>query len=267
MVITLTTDFGTADAYVGAMKGAILSIAPQARIVDISHAIPPQDILSAGLVLESACRYFPQGTIHVAVVDPGVGSSRAAIGIATDNYHFVGPDNGIFDLALKVEKQRDPQAVLVDRRPIRLSNPSFHRRPVSPTFHGRDIFAPVAAWLAAGNLLAHMGEPMDALVQLEVSRPRQTREGLLIHPLRADHFGNVITDLTAAEFSTWNADRREAVIEIAGEEIEIRDTYSDVPRFEMFAYFGSGGRLEIGVNCGRAVDIIGLNAPMLLKLL
>ena len=261
MIITLTTDFGTADGFVGAMKGVILSIAPHVQVVDITHEIPPCDILAAALTLETACGYFPKGTIHIAIVDPGVGSTRSAIGVQTDNFLFVGPDNGIFELAISAELRRNPNAVLVDGRTVRLSDPSFHRPNPSDTFHGRDIFAPVAAWLANGNLLESMGESQAGRERLNISSPRETRDGLEIHVLRADRFGNLITDLTLENFQRWNPDARSARIEVAGKFIGgLLRTYSDVAPSGPLAYFGSGGRLELAINRGNAAQALKLSA-------
>jgi len=257
MFITLTTDFGTQDAFVGAMKGVILSLAPLARIVDISHDVPAQDVVAGALILEAACRYFPKGTIHLAVVDPGVGSRRAAIGIQTDNFCFVGPDNGLFDLALRVEERRDPDAVLIERRAIQLTQSSFHRRAASPTFHGRDIFAPVAAWLANGNILSQMGEPLTTRIKLNLPEPVSIPDGLELRGLRADRFGNVVTNLTRFDFQRWNDAGRGIEIRIG--EIKIRSlsrTYSDVPSGEWVAYFNSADRLEMGIHGGRAANAL-----------
>lgn len=257
MIVTLTTDFGTADGFIGAMKGVILSIAPDANIVDITHDIPPQDILAGALALETACRFFPKGAIHIAVVDPGVGSARAAIGIQTENHTFVGPDNGIFELAVLADKRRSPHAVLVDGRTVRLNDPQFHLGRTSATFHGRDIFAPVAAWLANGNLLESMGESVSIRTRLKITVPRVTGERVEAHVLRADRFGNLITDLTAERFQDWNPLARPVSIEIGGRRINgLVRTFTDAAPGEPLAYFGSGGRLEVGVNQGNAAQIL-----------
>lgn len=259
MIITLTTDFGTADGFVGAMKGVILSIAPHAQVVDITHEIPACDVLAGALALETATPFFPKGTIHVAVVDPGVGSARAAIGIQTEDHLFVGPDNGIFELAVQADKRRNPDAVLVDGRTVCLTDRKFHLPRPSATFHGRDIFATAAAWLANGNLLESMGGSTRLRVPLVISEPRETRDALEIHVLRADRFGNLITDLSAERFEIWNPLGNAVRIEAGVRKIEgLRRTFSDVPSSEVLAYFGSGGRLEIALNQGRADDALAL---------
>lgn len=260
MIVTLTTDFGTADGFVGAMKGVILSIAPDAQVVDLTHEIPPQDILAGALALETACRFFPKGTIHIAVVDPGVGSARAAIGIQTENHLFVGPDNGIFELAVQADKRRSPDAVLVDGRTVRLNDPKFHLGRASATFHGRDIFAPAAAWLANGNLLESMGESVSIRTRLPITVPKFTREAIDAHVLRPDRFGNLVSDLTGEKFQDWNPLGQPVAIEIAGRDVGgMVRTFTDAAPGQLLAYFGSGGRLEIAVNQGNAAQLFAWN--------
>lgn len=248
-IITLTTDFGLSDPFVGAMKGGILGIAPNATLIDLCHDVPPQNILVGALMLEAACPYFPTGTIHVAVVDPGVGSERAPIAIETEQGRFVGPDNGLFTAIL----ERDPM-----RRAVRLTNPVYHRHPVSATFHGRDLFAPVAAHLAAGAPFEDLGEPIRELVSLPLPRPVPRDGGLELHILHVDRFGNLVTDLRPDDLARFAGNRpvllRVGETEIAG----IRRTYADVERGEPVAYFGSAGRLEIAVREGSAAEWLGL---------
>lgn len=241
-LITLATDFGTRDPFVGLMKGAILSIAPGATIVDLTHAIEPGDILAGALALEAVVGVFPPEAIHVGVVDPGVGSSRAAVALRTDAGVFVGPDNGLFTLALA----RAPL-----RRAVRLTNPRYHRPAVSATFHGRDIFAPVAAHLALGASLDDLGEPIDKLVTLDVPRPRRDGDTLILHVLHVDRFGNLITDLVASEHPDWLSARSRLLV---GDTTirSIRRTFADVAPGQPVAYVGSLGRLEIAVRDGSA---------------
>ncbi len=253
-MITLTTDFGLSDAFVGTMKGVILSLARQAEIVDICHSVPAQNIVVGALLLEEAYSYFPAGTIHVAVVDPGVGSSRAALAIQTERYTFVGPDNGIFDLVLQRER-------II--KCVGLSNPQYHRSPVSATFHGRDIFAPAAAYIENGTPLEMFGEPIPRRSSLILPQPLAAAAGLEIHVLRIDHFGNLITDLTQEHYERWN-ERGRVIKFTAGSAGAARtvhglwSTFTDVPQGEPVAYFGSGGRLEIAVHFGRASDLLQL---------
>jgi S-adenosyl-L-methionine hydrolase (adenosine-forming) len=251
MIITLTTDFGFSDHFVGVMKGVILSIAPAAQIVDLCHGVPAHDILAGALSLEAGYGYFPHGTIHVAVVDPGVGSARAAIAVRTEHYHFVAPDNGLLDLVLQSET---PQKI------VQLTNPQYQLASVSSTFHGRDIFSPAAAHIAAGVPIEQMGEPIDELTQLKTPAPKIAGDAMEIHVLMADRFGNLITDLTRAAFERWNPAGRCVRFQWGGTEINgISRTYADVSCGAPLAYFGSSGRLEIAINKCRAADQI--NAP------
>jgi S-adenosyl-L-methionine hydrolase (adenosine-forming) len=246
-IITLTTDFGMSDGFAGAMKGVILSRCPQAQIVDISHEIPPQDVISAAMLLEDACGFFPDGTVHVAVVDPGVGTSRRAVAVETDRAFFVGPDNGLFELILRQQSTRSI---------TELSDAAFHLPNPSATFHGRDIFAPAAARIAAGTSPQSMGRPLTDLVRLKLPQVIRLPNGQLeIHVLRVDRFGNLVTNLRTTEYSDWNPAARAVRFKIGDAEIAgLTRTYGDVPPGSPVAYFGSGGRLEVGVNGGSAVE-------------
>lgn len=254
-IITLTTDFGATDNFAGVMKGVILGIAPDAAIIDLCHEIPPQDILAGALALESAVDYFPPGTIHLAVVDPGVGSERAAIAVETDRFILVGPDNGVFTLA--VDKCGQFQAV-------ELTNPEFHLSPLSATFHGRDIFAPVAAHIAKGARLFELGEPVEQLCRIALPVPKTHGFVLEAQVLRSDRFGNLITNLTQARYDAWMAGRVQSARVQIGETTvgEIRRTYADVEPGAPVAYFGSGGRLEIGVRNGSAAQVMSDSDPV-----
>jgi len=287
-IITLTTDFGTTDAYVGVMKGVILGIAPGATIVDLSHQVPPQDVLAGAMVLESAGVYFPQGTIHVAVIDPGVGGGRIPIAIQTQRNDFlVGPDNGLFTAIL----QRDPMA-----KAVSLTNSKFHRAPVIPievetnevstdagagptitdatpdaqeryamrisdTFHGRDLFAPVAAHLANGTPLDQLGEPISALTKLDLPEPLSVDHDLQLRVITIDHFGNLVTNLTAQRYDQWHAEHSQPPqsprLRIGEHRIRsIRRTFSDAQPDQLVAYWGSTGRLEIAVRNGHAAQFL-----------
>ena len=185
-LITLTTDFGYADPFVGIMKGAILCITPNVQIVDLNHGIAPQDIRAAALTLAASVDYFPHGTIHVAVVDPGVGSERRPILIHSAGHYFVGPDNGVFSFALK-----DKQSLLI----VHLSNEAYFRQPKSQTFHGRDIFAPVAAHLAGGVPLSEFGSPSKDWVCLSWPAVERAGEFIVGEVLYIDRFGNLFTNI------------------------------------------------------------------------
>jgi S-adenosylmethionine hydrolase len=248
-IITLTTDFGTADGYVGTMKGVILGINPRVRLIDISHHIAPQAVRQAAYVLSTAVPYFPVDTVHLVVVDPGVGSARRSIAVQTPAAFFVGPDNGVFSLVLDDERRTSSSIV-------HLTNPRYWRPEVSHTFHGRDIFAPVAAHLSRGVTLAELGVPVDDPVILPVLRPEHHADGSLTgHVLHTDHFGNVITDVPAQLLP--EPDR--LVVEVAGWRIVgLRPTYAATEPGELLALVGSDGLLEIAVREGSAAQELGV---------
>ena len=187
-LITLTTDFGTRDGYVAAMKGIMLTISPSANLIDVSHQITPQDVMEAAFVLRSVVDHYPQGTVHLAVVDPGVGTDRRAIALEHRGSYFVGPDNGLFSLVL--EEDAPERVVVLDR-------PGFWRDPsTSSTFHGRDIFAPVAAHLASGRNLEDVGSPTDRLTPLHWALPTIDEHGVQGWVVHIDRFGNCITNIS-----------------------------------------------------------------------
>lgn len=249
--ITITSDFGLSDHYTAAMKGAILSINPAATITDISHLIPAQDIMEGAFTIASAYSFFPVSTVHVAVVDPGVGSDRRGIVIETERYLFVGPDNGIFSLALKNEK-------IV--RTLDITNSELMLPEVSATFHGRDIFAPVAAHLTLGIDPATVGEPLDAPETLAIPSPTlsaTTIEGIII---QTDRFGNLITNITGEEIKALGADERRVTVDIGRTVLRgIHLTYSSVGKGELIALIGSSGFMEIAANMASAKEALGSN--------
>ena len=259
MVITLTTDFGTADPFVGLMKGVILSLAPQVTIVDLSHDVPPQDIAAGALVLDTVLGYFPRGTIHVGVVDPGVGSGRTPIALQTDEALFVGPDNGLFSAVLA--HQQPCQAVA-------LTNRRYHRHPVSATFHGRDIFAPVAAHLANGVALCDLGALIEPTI-IPLPEPWSVGDALELHVLRIDRFGNLITDLTAPRFADWlnGAPEANVALQVGNRWIKgLVRTFTDVESGAVLAYFGSTDHLEIAVRDGHAAETLEATRETLIHL-
>lgn len=246
-IITLTTDFGTADGYVGAMKGVILGLATGVHLVDISHDVPPQDVRHGSQVLATAVPFFPQGTIHVAVVDPGVGSARRGIAVQTPAAIFVGPDNGLFTPFL------DERSACVA-----LTNPATHRQPVSATFHGRDIFAPVAAHLANGLALAELGPRVVDPISLPVSKPRRLADGQQsAEVVHVDRFGNLITNLRLSEAHPLPQDLADIRIVIKGQTLPLAYTYAGVPVGALVALVGSSGYLEIAVREGSAAERLG----------
>lgn len=246
MPIALLTDFGTSDYFVGAMKGVILSIAPIVPIVDISHHISPQDISEATFVLEACYRDFPEGTIFVAVVDPGVGSNRKPLLAASSGFYFVGPDNGIFSFLFD-EGDRFSA--------FEITNQQYMASSRSGTFDGRDIFAPAAANLAMGAAPDQFGPPVESPVVLPAVRPRRITETETIAQIRhIDHFGNIITNLRPADLS------EKFKIAINGQTIErMRQCYADAEPGEIFAIAGSSGLIEIAVREGSAQSELGVN--------
>lgn len=256
-VLTLLSDFGTTDAYVGIMKGVILGIAPDVRLVDLTHAIPPQRVVAGAMVLRQAAPYFPPGTVHVAVVDPGVGTERTPIAIETERGVLVGPDNGLLSLAAR------DQGVRAVRR---IENPALMRPVVSHTFHGRDVFAPVGAHLAAGIPFAELGSEVGAFVEADVACARVAPHGIDGQVVHVDHFGNLMTNIHADMLA--GVDRRTAQVLIADIAIgAIRSTYAEVETGSPMALISSWDSLEIAVRDGSAADRLGLSvgAPVRIR--
>ncbi len=267
-IITLMTDFGTTDGYVGAMKGVLLSACPQASLVDITHSILPQDIYHAAFTLLNATPFFPPESIHLVVVDPGVGTTRQGLALRVDGMFYIAPDNGILSL---VTRGRPVEAA------VSLDNPTFYRlgEDVSLTFHGRDIFAPAAAHLAAGVPLAELGSPVTEWVTLPFPSPylRSPHE-LVGEVLYLDHFGNAISNLGVLRWGEQSLDfappgdaeglpprlSRDAAIVCRGHSLGLSRTYGDVRSGTPLALIGSGGFLEIAVRDGSAGDDLGIRS-------
>jgi S-adenosylmethionine hydrolase len=263
-IITLTTDFGYDDAYVAAVKGAILSINPEANIIDINHSIKPQDILQAAFILSVAYRYFPKQTVHMAIVDPGVGSERRGIILKTPSAIFVAPDNGILSYIIDdlfsvesrplTEQSHDLKEIVFKKglEAAAITDPRFWRHPVSSTFHGRDIFAPVAAGLSLGISPYEFGEKINSLHILPIPKPSLDPEGNLVgRVLHVDRFGNLITNIKSGDLPG-----KDIVIEIAGHCIQgISDYYAQ--NKGIMAIVGSSGYLEVSLRDGSACDFIG----------
>ncbi len=241
-IITLTTDYGLSDYFVGALKGAILAINPAARLVDISHEIPPFQFRAAGAVLADALDAFPPGTIHLAVVDPGVGSARRAIAARTTHHFLVGPDNGLFSEVLLAEDRREV---------VELDDPHFFRRSVSSTFHGRDIFAPVAARISRGETLSNLGTATDRIVRLDHIQPdKLAADRAQARVIHIDRFGNLLTNLKRSWLEEQGL-RDVDSVRIQRRRITTRAAYfsaDSVKPGEPFFYFGSAGRLELAVR-------------------
>ena len=247
-IITLTTDFGERDPYVAMMKGVILSINPDAGIVDITHQVPAGSIGEGASVIKEAYTYFPSGTVHVGVIDPGVGGKRRPIAVLAGNHSFVGPDNGLLWPLMETQGHTDV---------IHLKEKRYWMDKISPTFHGRDIFAPVAAHLSLGVSPFLLGEKIDNPSTLSSPLPLKKNCDLAGEVIRVDHFGNIITNITREHLSPFLTSK-DLTIKIGGLVLrEISTTYDDVPEGQPLALIGSSGRLEIAVNMGRAADYLG----------
>lgn len=256
-IITLTTDFGLEDIYVGVMKGVILGINPQATIVDLCHNVPPQDIRQAAFLLNTAWRYFPPDSIHVAVVDPGVGGRRRAIALVIGQTVFLGPDNGIFSYVLQ-GALTDASTTERGINAFHLTNPRYWLPKPSATFHGRDIFAPVAAHLSLGVPVADLGTPLplNSLVTFPLPVPFYREPVLVGHILHVDRFGNLVTNVPAGHEALQETG---IVVEIAGQQIAgLKRTYADGSPGELIALVGSTGYLEVAVVGGNAAQRLGV---------
>lgn len=254
-IITLTTDFGTSDAYVGVMKGIILSINPNVQIVDLTHAIPPQDIYEAAFSIDAAHSYFPKGTIHIIVVDPGVGSDRQAIVSRTCDAFFVCPDNGVLSYLLQNIENESGHAI----DSVAIQNSAYYLPEVSNTFHGRDIFAPVAAHLSLGVSLEDIGPPVQTLVQLPIPKIDISGDILVGQIIKIDSFGNLITNISKGAFEAFLND--DAAYEIRAGKASLNRlncAYADAEIGEPLAIMGSSALLEIAVNGGSAEKQLGL---------
>ncbi len=260
-IITLTTDFGLSDAYVAAMKGVILGINPKARLVDICHTIKPQNILEAAFVLSTVYEFFPQRTVHLVVVDPGVGTPRRAIILRTPAADFVAPDNGVLSYVI----QRHSTKPLVDSahqqvepgpelEAVAVTKPEFWRSPVSSTFHGRDIFAPVAARLSSGLPPLDFGEAINSLTVLPLPHPYQNPDGTLVgHILHIDTFGNLITNIRHCDLPETKG---LMTIEIGNHVVSgLSHTYAEGKG--LMALIGSSENLEIALAGGNACALTG----------
>jgi len=242
-IITLLTDFGTKDHYVASMKGVILKINPRCHLIDITHQVSPHDIQEGAFILANAYPYFPKGTIHLAVVDPGVGGARRPLLLVTPNYCFVGPDNGLFTMITRMEYVK--QIIALDKQKYHLSN-------VSMTFHGRDIFAPVAAYLSLGVKPKAFGHKIDSLGRLGFEGPLIKEGKLLGEILHVDTFGNLISNIDGGKFSRFIRGRP-FVIRTGRKTLQsLKKGYWEGRKGEAIALLGSSGFLEISVREGNA---------------
>jgi S-adenosylmethionine hydrolase len=248
-IVTLLTDFGLNDEYAGMLKGILWSIAPTCQIVDLTHQIPPQDVLQAALMLGRTTSYFPAGSIHLAVVDPGVGTSRRPIAAQLGEQYFVGPDNGLFTLPLLAAQEMGATIQIVH-----LNQPAFWLPTLSASFHGRDLFAPVAAHLANGVSLAQLGTPIHDPQCLNLPTPESISNGWRAHILHCDHFGNLATDLTRDQ--TGNVPLH---IIAAGQIIPFVKTFGDGQPGQLIALFDSSDRLTLAVVNGNASQRLNIS--------
>lgn len=249
-IITLTTDFGQRDGFVGIMKGVIMGICPQTHLIDLSHEVEPQNVRQAAYILQRAVPFFPNGTVHLAVVDPGVGTERRALAARLGKQFFVGPDNGLITLLLdRAESQRENIEI------VQLDRDEYWLTPPSSTFHGRDIFAPCAAYLACGTPLRELGTPITDPVRLSFPSPERhgkTWKALIVY---VDRFGNLITNLPA----TLLGEQRSVRIHIGGYRIEgLASSYAHRPPGSLVAVIDSDGFLEIALVNGNAAHKLGL---------
>lgn len=251
-IVTLTTDFGIKDHYVGVMKGVMLSINPDVLIVDITHQIPPQDIFGGAFTLRNFYRYFPQGSIHVAIIDPGVGSRRKPIALKADGYIFIGPDNGVFTFICRESKSA---------KVFEISNSKYVLPNMSHTFHGRDIFAPAAAHISLGIPLEDLGKGVKKPVMISIKEPETRGDEIVGEFIYVDSFGNLISNIPSELIKPGSR------IYVGKRTINgISKSYSSAQKGELIAIIGSSGLLEISVNQGRASDVIRNTAKKSIEL-
>lgn len=249
-LITLTTDFGTSDHFIGTMKGVILGIAPKARIVDITHEVGPFEISEGAFTIAQAYSYFPRRTIHVVVVDPGVGTTRRPILAEMGGQYFVAPDNGVLSMIFSREKAKVRH----------ITNEKYFLRPLSRTFHGRDVFAPVAAHLAGGVAPARFGKPIDDYLRLTLEKVHRTGKRVWTGAvLKVDRFGNLITNLSITEFPQVKT--RPFELNVGLEKVtRLALTFTECEPGELFTIAGSSGYLEVATNQGSAAKKLGCGA-------
>lgn len=257
-IITLTTDYGTNDHLVGTLKGVILKINPEVTIVDITHGVAPYDLLDGALAIGSAYAYFPPKTIHIVVVDPGVGTDRRPLLVSGDNQYFVAPDNGVLSLVY----ERNTNVV------VRNANAEhYYLQPVSKTFHGRDIFAPIAAWLSKGWQTAAMGEEIQDYKKFALPKPKASNGVVKGVVLRVDSFGNLITNFRSEDLPEAARTKGDLELQVGTQSVKrLVDTFARGENAEPIAFVGSSGYLEIAVNKGNAAKALGIGrgAPITL---
>jgi S-adenosyl-L-methionine hydrolase (adenosine-forming) len=251
-IVTLTTDFGLNDHFVGTMKGVILGVEPDAQIVDISHSVQAFDVLDGALTISQAYNYFPTGTVHMVIVDPGVGSARRPIIVSSERHHFVAPDNGVLSLVYQREERLHARHITADH---------YNLQPVSQTFHARDIFSPVAGYLAKGVDPEKFGEEVTDYVRFNAPKPKPVNESTLRGiVLKADRFGNLITNITPEDAPMLFTEPAATFKIVVGkrEVSEIKTSYADGAPGEVFGILGSMGYLEIAANRASAAQLLGV---------
>jgi S-adenosylmethionine hydrolase len=252
-IVTLLTDFGLRDHYVASMKGIMLSLNPDLHFVDISHLIPPQDIFTAAFTLGQAVPCFPADTIHLAVVDPGVGTARKALAAMAGGHYFVAPDNGILSYVFSIFEDFSAYEITADH---------YFRKPISSTFHGRDVFAPVAAWLSRDTPLRQLGPRLENCVRLKIPTPTKVSDTLMqAAVLAVDQFGNLITNLKPTDLPVYGNEIRSCKVLAGKREItSFRRTFGEGKSGELFVVPGSSGYLEIVMREGSAAAELGLKS-------
>ncbi len=249
-IITLTTDYGTTDHLVGALKGVILKINPDATIVDITHNVVPYDVLDGALAISSAYKYFPSKTIHVVIVDPGVGSERRPILVSGENQFFVAPDNGVLSMVYEKEASLTVRHILAEH---------YFLQPLSKTFHGRDVFAPVGAWLSKTWQTQSFGEEIQDYMRFSIPKPKSAEGQLKGIVLRVDTFGNLVTNFVPEELPEGLLKDGALKIQVNGKEVtRLVDTFTEGEPGAPVAIVGSSGFLEIAVNKGHAARTLGV---------
>jgi S-adenosylmethionine hydrolase len=249
-IITLTTDYGTNDHLVGTLKGVILKINPDVTIVDITHDVAPYDLLDGALAIGSSYSYFPARTIHVVVVDPGVGTERRPLLVTGETQYFVAPDNGVLSLVYEREEN-----ILVRHANVE----HYYLHPVSNTFHGRDVFAPIAAWLSKGSQAAAMGDEISDYKKFAMPKPKPADGAINGVVLRVDSFGNLITNFRASDLPPAALETGTVQFRVGSHSVnKLVDTFAKGSAGEPFAYVGSNGFIEIGINRGNAAKSLGV---------
>jgi len=249
-IVTLTTDFGLNDHFVGNIRGVILGIVPEAEIVDICHAVQAFDVLDGAITIAQAYSYFPTGTVHMVIVDPGVGTARRPILLSTERHTFVAPDNGVLSLIYAREERVHVRHITAEH---------YFLQPVSKTFHGRDIFAPIAAWLAKTGKTASMGEEIQDYKRFALPRPKATNGVLKGIVMRVDGYGNLVTNFRQEDLSEDAKQAGKVHFQIGNHPVSrLVETFALGNSGEPIAYFGSSGYVEIAVNKGNAARTLGL---------